>query len=81
MATAATPLSASPARARIAAYISVKSAASSSETDMTDLRPMASDSGPVISKPSTIITVVTERERLLCAGLRWKLLEKTGRIG
>ncbi|SVK52769.1 Uncharacterised protein [Acinetobacter baumannii] len=90
MPTAATPLSDRPISARISkmpcqlvikAQISVQTAASNSATTITDLRPMASDSGPVNIRPIASRPVETESDRLLSAGETPKSCDSTGRIG
>src|SRR5476651_778555 len=90
MATAATPLNDSPINARISkiafqlcikAQINVQAAASIRATTITDLRPTASDTGPVNSKPTAINPVDKESVRLLVAGDTPKSCESTGKIG
>ncbi|MNC45331.1 hypothetical protein D3C75_942860 [compost metagenome] len=90
MPTAATPLSERPISARISrmpcqlvikAQIRVQIAASSSATTITDLRPMASDSGPVNIRPIANSPVETDSDRLLSAGEMPKSCDRTGRIG
>ncbi|MCY1234376.1 hypothetical protein D9M68_432000 [compost metagenome] len=90
MATAASPLRASPTRARIsstpsqvgmAALARVNSAAAISDTTITGLRPRASDSGPVTSRPRASMAVETDSARLLWAAEMEKSLDSTGIIG
>ncbi|MNY21395.1 hypothetical protein D3C86_1549390 [compost metagenome] len=59
----------------------VHSAAAHSAATITGLRPMASDSGPVTSRPTARVMVDTDSTRLLCAALRAKAADNTGSIG
>ncbi len=52
-----------------------------SAVTMTCLRPMASESGPVNSRPIASIPVEMESEILLLAGDTPNSCDKTGRIG
>jgi len=90
MPTAARPLSDSPTSARMAstpchvgitALARVKRAAKASEATMIGLRPMASEIGPVTSRPRAIMMVAMDSTRLLCAALRAKVCDSTGIIG
>ena len=90
MPTAATPLSDRPIRARIIRIpcqldiivdSSEQQEASTSAVTITCLRPMASDSGPVNSRPTASIAVEIDSEILLLAGETPNSLESTGRIG
>ena len=60
---------------------SVQTEASISAVTITCLRPMASDSGPVKSRPIASIPVEIERDTLLLAGETPNSWESTGRIG
>ncbi len=90
MATAVSPLSDSPTSTRMASTISqlcmaalarVKSPAQSSETTITRLRPSASESEPVSSRPQARARVETDRTMLLCVALMAKARASTGIIG
>ena len=90
MPTAATPLSDRPMRARIIRMPcqlviivdnSEQQAASSRAVTITGLRPIASDSGPVNSRPTANIAVEIESEILLLAGDTPNSFDSTGRIG
>ena len=90
MPTAATPLNESPIKARIIKMpcqlviiveSNVQMEANSSAVTITGLRPMASDSGPVNSKPIANIAVEMDSEILLFAGVKPNSCESTGRIG
>ena len=90
IATAATPLKASPISMRnskmpcqlcIRVEIRVQSEASSSAVTITFLRPKASESGPLTRSPSASMAVAQESDRLLVAGEMAKSWESTGRIG
>ncbi len=90
MATAATPLSARPTSARISrtpcqlgasALPTVNTAAASRDATSTCLRPMASEIGPVISRPTARVSVESERIRLLCAALMPNACDSMGIIG
>ncbi|MNP87223.1 hypothetical protein D3C76_1879710 [compost metagenome] len=48
---------------------------------MIDLRPMASETGPVNSRPTAMVAVDTDSARLLCAALKAKTRDSTGIIG
>ncbi len=60
---------------------SVQQEASSSAVTITGLRPMASESGPVKSRPMASMAVEIESEILLLAGEMPNSWESTGRIG
>jgi len=90
MPTAATPLSDSPISARISRMpcqlviiveSSVHTEASIRAVTITGLRPMASDSGPVNSRPTASMPVEIESEILLLAGDTPNSWESTGKIG
>src|SRR5688572_23103950 len=90
MATAATPLSDRPISARmmrmpsqlcIKEQTSVQPAARNNATTITDLRPTASETGPVNSRPIAIKPVDNDNDRLLVAGETPKSCDNTGRIG
>ncbi|CSG20736.1 Uncharacterised protein [Shigella sonnei] len=59
----------------------VQMEANSSAVTITGLRPMASDRGPVNSKPIANIAVEMDSEILLFAGVKPNSCESTGRIG
>ncbi|MNP12836.1 hypothetical protein D3C76_1050880 [compost metagenome] len=90
MPTAATPLRERPISARMMSIPCqlviivdnrVQTEASSRAVTITGLRPMASDSGPVKSKPTASIPVEMESEILLLAGVTPNSCDSTGRIG
>ena len=55
--------------------------ASTSAVTITCLRPIASESGPVNSRPTASIAVEIDSETLLLAGVTPNSVESTGRIG
>ncbi len=65
----------------ITALPRVNSAAASSETTITGLRPIASEIGPVTSRPRASMAVATDNARLLSAALMENALDSTGIIG
>ena len=90
MPTAATPLNDRPIKARIIKIpcqlviiveSNVQMEANSSAVTITGLRPMASESGPVNSKPMASMIVEIDSEILLLAGVKPNSCESTGRIG
>ena len=90
MATAGTPPSVRPAKARIRSSAGqlgsteatrVRRADANSEPTMTGLRPHTSESGPAMSRPMPSRPVDSDSARLLSAGLTWNLAVKTGRRG
>ncbi|MOA47171.1 hypothetical protein D3C78_1697820 [compost metagenome] len=90
MATATRPLSDRPSSARVSSRACqlgisgasrVHSAAAHRAATITGLRPTASDSGPVSSRPMARVAVATDSTRLLCAALTAKVVDSTGSIG
>ncbi|MOA10239.1 hypothetical protein D3C78_1301210 [compost metagenome] len=90
MPTAARPLRARPSSARmtstpcqvgISALPMVNRAARNSEATMIDLRPMASEIGPVTSRPMAMVMVEIDSTRLLWAAVRANARDSTGIIG
>ncbi len=90
MATAASPLRDRPTSARISstpcqlgisALAMVHRAAASKAATITGLRPMRSETGPVINNPMASMPVATERIRLLWAALMEKSRDSSGIIG
>ncbi|MNO30030.1 hypothetical protein D3C76_199620 [compost metagenome] len=65
----------------ITALARVDSAAQTSAKTITGLRPMRSEIGPVISKPSASMAVDTDSTRLLCAALIENSWDSSGIIG
>ncbi|MND55366.1 hypothetical protein D3C80_464510 [compost metagenome] len=65
----------------MAALARVNRAAAISDTTITGLRPMASDSGPVTSRPRASMAVDTDSARLLWAAVMENALDSTGIIG
>ena len=54
---------------------------SEQEATSTCLRPMASEIGPVISRPTARVSVESERIKLLCAALMPNACDSMGIIG
>ncbi|MNC44350.1 hypothetical protein D3C75_932530 [compost metagenome] len=90
MPTAATPLSDNPISARIIKMpcqlvimveSSVQIEASKSAVTITGLRPIASESGPVNSRPMANVAVETDNEILLLAGDTPNSCDRTGKMG
>ncbi|MCY1466675.1 hypothetical protein D9M71_850520 [compost metagenome] len=74
-------MTSTPCQVGISALPMVNSAARNSEATMMDLRPMASETGPVNSRPTAMVMVDTDSTRLLCAAVRAKARDSTGIIG
>ena len=70
-----------PVQLGIAAAIRVQTAAANSATDITDLRPTASEIGPVISRPIASMPVATDSDRLLVAASMPKASDRIGSSG